>query len=513
MDLRRWVPLETNRDGDALVAQTEHLTGYGWWDNNAWLASRLLGARRCSRLHGRARLAEPAHHRGNRAGAGTERRSRHKLMAACVEYWRVAVSDPSWFLTGARGLAAGVLGVEVRGCGVRHLPWPVRTSRHRSAPLHERVTASGNELSPRVFGEVVGRCVETTAGWGTVERGAGHDRKFAGVAASAARASGLRHCRVTFRRKVTAGECSGVGFGPGVRYSHRRDAQFDPGCSDTISVGPENSNRRTAAPVVALLVAVIVAWLGLAGWSDTAWAVGAVALVGLGFAGLAGRRAQVQADARPADESFVQVPADPAGEAPQRVGDGALAAEPNVEAIDAPATASRPCRLRSVTSPWTAAIERIFDGGVLRLEALGDGLTAVAGDVSRASKHLDAIRTITFQVRGQNDELGMVAEQIADTVEIIRKVSAQTNLLALNAAIEAARAGDAGRSFAVVAGEVRKLARDSNTAAESINSILVDVSQMTEAARRRGRHRVCGGRGVSGSAAFGRRRRGGWWTG
>src|SRR5262245_34947825 len=66
-------------------------------------------------------------------------------------------------------------------------------------------------------------------------------------------------------------------------------------------------------------------------------------------------------------------------------------------------------------------------------------------------------------------------------VEVIRAIAKQTNLLALNATIEAARAGDAGRSFSVVAGEVRKLAHDSRSAAESINSILLDVRDMTEA--------------------------------
>jgi hypothetical protein len=245
-------------------------------------------------------------------------------------------------------------------------------------------------------------------------------------------------------------------------------------------VDPEHSNGRTAAPLTALVVAVIIASLGLAGWSSTAWALGAVALAGFGIAGLTGRRARSQADPGSSGESFEQVPADAGCDARDKVGDAARAIEPNVEATDAPVTGVLAPQ-RDITADWT--VEHTPDDGALHLEALSHGLGVVANDVIRTSKHLDAIRTVTFQVRGQNDELGLVAEQIADTVEIIRKVSAQTNLLALNAAIEAARAGDAGRSFAVVAGEVRKLARDSNTAAESINSILVDVSEMTEAAR------------------------------
>lgn len=69
-------------------------------------------------------------------------------------------------------------------------------------------------------------------------------------------------------------------------------------------------------------------------------------------------------------------------------------------------------------------------------------------------------------------ELGKGAQEIGEIVSLISSITRQTNLLALNAAIEAARAGEAGRGFAVVAEEVRKLAEESNQAAQKIEALV-----------------------------------------
>ncbi|MDL2267306.1 methyl-accepting chemotaxis protein [Desulfovibrio sp. OttesenSCG-928-G15] len=95
--------------------------------------------------------------------------------------------------------------------------------------------------------------------------------------------------------------------------------------------------------------------------------------------------------------------------------------------------------------------------------------------VTQVISAINAVNTIGQRLRGNMEELGKQAESIGGVMGVISDIADQTNLLALNAAIEAARAGEAGRGFAVVADEVRKLAEKTMEATQEVGSSINSV--------------------------------------
>ncbi|NVK72919.1 MAG: methyl-accepting chemotaxis protein [Oceanospirillaceae bacterium] len=124
-------------------------------------------------------------------------------------------------------------------------------------------------------------------------------------------------------------------------------------------------------------------------------------------------------------------------------------------------TVSEVARNAETAAEATTKTDNIVNQGNQKVTDSATSIESLANDLSETSKAME-------QLKARTDNVGNV-------LEVIKAVAEQTNLLALNAAIEAARAGEAGRGFAVVADEVRGLASRTQSSAKEIEDLIVEL--------------------------------------
>jgi methyl-accepting chemotaxis protein len=134
-------------------------------------------------------------------------------------------------------------------------------------------------------------------------------------------------------------------------------------------------------------------------------------------------------------------------------------------------------------SDSAASASRAVTDNIQAVAAATEEITSSVNEIGRQVHESNRIASTAVSQAQKTDEsiarLSLAAGRINDVVKLIREVAEQTNLLALNATIEAARAGEAGRGFAVVASEVKALATQTAKATAEIDAQVADMQTAT----------------------------------
>ncbi|WP_431699828.1 methyl-accepting chemotaxis protein [Pseudomonas sp. BR20] len=139
----------------------------------------------------------------------------------------------------------------------------------------------------------------------------------------------------------------------------------------------------------------------------------------------------------------------------------------------------------TAVTEMSAAVEEVARNASAASEAATHSNSAAIAGRARVDETVEAISLMVSSVGDASNEvqgLAVMATDISKVLDVIRAIAEQTNLLALNAAIEAARAGEAGRGFAVVADEVRALAHRTQTSTSEIEQMITSIQKGTGAA-------------------------------
>lgn len=139
----------------------------------------------------------------------------------------------------------------------------------------------------------------------------------------------------------------------------------------------------------------------------------------------------------------------------------------------------------TAVNQMTAAVEEVANNAVSTADASKGADQTTRDGRDQVNQALASIQHLVNDVTGTSEEIEQLASnanEISRVLDVIGAIAGQTNLLALNAAIEAARAGEAGRGFAVVADEVRALAHRTQQSTAEIEQMISGIQSGTERA-------------------------------